>query len=215
MRTDRPWNLLPPAPVSRTAALLLLALLAAACGGDIEEFKHSDRESERGMTLQGIEARSYLDEFEESRINAERGVVDIEEKSIAMDQVRVRFLTDTGTSNLLHSDAGLLYLEDRPELGFAKNDLLLTGGVRFESERGLAIEAPQLRYLRESDKLVSGGGWFRKEVRLEDGRLQVTGKYFEAKRDMSDVVDHDARVRRLPPAPGRPAAALPQNGDQP
>ena len=149
--------------------------------------------------IDSLRARIYLDDMLSTLVEAEKARLDFATHETRLRNVLLRVMQEGETRTSLESDAGVMYMADRPEEGIAKNDVLLQGDVVMK-HGSMHFELPGVRYNSSNDAetFVSQGDHFRFRLDTESGPIICKGTTMRANRTLSDFTFYGpGEVRRL------------------
>ena len=193
MNFNRAFQLLLSTALRAGAPFVLL--LWVGCSSSTIESADNGAEEQTGPVLENMVARVYTASALEIELQATSAVVDFKKKEIDLKSVLVTFHEESGRSADLSSDTGVMYLEDRPDENIGEDDFFLSGHVEYKGEKGATISSPEVRYSSRDEKIVSGGGAFRKRFKMNERFWLCTGKWFEVNKSGTEFVDHGAHLR--------------------
>lgn len=124
--------------------------------------------------MEGFVSQVYEGSQLRHRIQAGAGRMLDESQIVELSGLDVRFYDESGELGELSGACGRMWLKTLPGEAHAQNDIVLSGGVRFERSGGWVVEAPEMVYTH-ADAVIRSDKGFRKQMKMKNGYMAGEG----------------------------------------
>jgi LPS export ABC transporter protein LptC len=159
--------------------IIFAALCATSCT-EIEFLKSPSSTEEAdnpSIVMNNIESNISNNGLLEKKVFAEKATYFENDQKALLEKIRVMFFDQGKESGTLTANNGTLFLADNKASKAAKNDLLLTGNIRYNGADGTLLETSRL-YWDNSQQQLRGDTDYVRRKPVEGGVIETKGKQF-------------------------------------